>query len=145
MKDLEIAKKLLDEDPALTLVFVRGEERLFSSERGVKPLLSYYDAGKTFSGGAAADRVVGRGAALLYALLNVGELYAKVLSGSAEEVLKAYHIPYSFGERVKFIRNRAGDGVCPIEQATQNILDCEQALHCIRETLINIDKKIKKH
>ena len=49
-----------------TLVLLRGEEQVTSDLRGIRPLLELLDSGRDFSGFVAADRIVGKAAALLY-------------------------------------------------------------------------------
>lgn len=132
MSDLERAKALLAQDPSLTCAFVRGGETVTSSERGVKPLLSWAEAGKTLEGFSAADRVVGRAAALLYVFLNVKEVFAFVLSEPAEEAFQTHKTAYGYQKRTKGIVNRAGTGPCPMEQATEGITDPAEALKAIR-------------
>ncbi len=141
MNDLEKAKEFLQQNSSYSVVFVRGEEHIFCEKRGVAPLLELLDAGKDLRGFAAADRVVGRGAALLHIMLGIETLYASVLSFSAEEVLKNYKVTYSFGERVDCILNRNRDGRCPIEQATEGIFDLSEGLSAIQKRLGELGKK----
>ena len=104
--------------------------------RGVAPLLSLLEGGVSLANGVAADRVVGRAAAYLYCLLGARELYAGVVSTGALEVLAAGGIAVSFGEAVPAIKNRKGDGFCPMETATKSFAptDKEGALAAILAT-----------
>ena len=54
-----------------------------STERGVKPLLDFIENGPNLRGFSAADKIVGKAAALLYVLLGVKEVYAPVMSETA--------------------------------------------------------------
>ncbi len=117
MTDIERAKELLDQE-GYTAVLVREGEAIPSRERGIRPLVKWYRAGFTRAGGySAADRVVGRGAAFLYLLLGVRELYAAVISRPALAVLAASGIAVSYATLADNIKNRAGDGICPFEEA----------------------------
>lgn len=138
MSDLERAKELLRENPALTCAFVYGGQVDTSELHGVKPLLERLEGG--LNGWAAADRVVGRGAALLYVLLGVKELYAEVLSRSAEEVLKLHMISYQYDTLTDMIVNRRGDGPCPMEAATKGIVDPQEGLKAIQNKLRELTK-----
>ena len=131
---LEQAKTLLKEK-GYTLVILEGDEVHVSSERGVKPLLSLYEQRKVFSYAVAADKVVGKGAAVFYSLLGVKEVYATIISRPAEEYLKKRGVFVAFGEKVEMIKNRAGDGFCPIESAVLNTEDEQEALGYIRQAL----------
>ncbi len=131
MQDLERAKALL---PAgeYTCVLCRGEERYTSRLRGVKPLVAWYAAGTQVAGFSAADKVVGKATAFLYVLLGVKELYAGVISRSALAVLEANGIGAQYGTLVENIINRAGDGICPFEEAVLDIRDPDAAYTAIR-------------
>lgn len=132
MTDLALARSALEKDLSLTCAFVKDGETVTSKERGVKPLLRLAEEGKTLAGTSCADRVVGRAAALLYAFLGAKEVYAFVLSGSAEEVLNAHNIAYGCGKRTPAIVNRRGDGPCPMEEATRGISDPVRAFYAIK-------------
>ena len=124
----------------LTCAVCRGDAVYQSTARGVRPLLDWLDEGAPLSGASAADKVVGAGAAYLYALLGVAEVYAEVVSAAAEKVLKRYGISLHFGTIVPRIRNRTGDGYCPIESAVENATDPQDALTRIRERLKGLHK-----
>lgn len=133
MSDIERARAKLSEG-GYTCVMCRGEQTLVSTDRGVKPLLSWLGDG-TGEGFSAADKVVGNGAAFLYVLLNVREVYADVMSEPALATLKSHGIRAEFGTLCGNIINRKGDGICPIEQAVDGITDPNEALEAIRERL----------
>ncbi len=132
--DTARALELLREE-GLTCAVCRGDAVYQSTARGVRPLLDWLDEGAPLNGASAADKVVGTGAAYLYALLGVAEVYAEVVSAAAEKVLKRYGISLHFGTIVPRIRNRTGDGYCPIESAVENATDPQEALTRIRERL----------
>lgn len=130
---LDGARELLGK--GYTLVASAGDRVYTDRARGVAPLLSLLQDGVSLAGGVAADRVVGRAAAYLYRLLGVNELYAQVVSEPALEVLAAGGVSVLYDTCVPAIRNRAGDGFCPMESATRMLSPdalCE-ALAVIRE------------
>lgn len=120
----------------LTCVLV-GENVYKSTERGVIPLLRLLDRGTDVKGYAAADRVVGAGAAYLYAALGVTAVYAGVLSDAAKRVLLKYKIEYTYGETVPKIRNRDNTGYCPIEEAVADA-------HGVNDAVIKIKDKLER-
>lgn len=136
--DLLRAKALLKEDPARSCAFVSGEEEFCSFRKGVQPLLAMIDEGKSLAGFSAADKILGKGAALLYVYLDVSKIYASVMSKPAEEVLRAHDIYYEYDVCTANILNRAGDGICPMEVATSRIDDPKEALQAIRLTLASL-------
>ena len=131
MSTLEKAKRLLAEGD-YTCVFCKDETVLTSRRRGVAPLLDLLDEGGGVKGFSAADKVVGKGAAFLYVLLGVKELYAAVISAGALDVLKGYGVFVKYGILTDAIRNRDNTGFCPIETAVQSAASPVQALAAIR-------------
>ncbi len=136
---LTFAKAHLLEN-AYTCVLKSEDCLLTSAERGVKPLLDWLDAGMDLGAFSAADRVVGNGAAFLYVLLGVKELYAHVLSRAAAETLERYQIRVSYGTLVDAIQNRTKTGNCPIEVAVNGETDPSAALIKIRARLAELKK-----
>lgn len=128
------AQKIL-KDGGYTCVLLKGESRYTSRERGVKPLISFLESGGDFSGFSAADKTVGAGAAYLYVLLGVTEVWAAVLSESAKKVLDDNGIKTYCERLVPQIINRSGDGVCPIESAVSAADTPKDALVIIKQTL----------
>ena len=138
--DLAAAKQLLEEGK-YTCAVVKGESKYTSSERGVKPLLDWYEKGVCLKGYSAADKVVGKAAAFLYVLLEVKEVYSCVMSRHAEKVLLDNKIQVRYDCMTDSIRNRTNTGFCPMEQATRDIYDADKALQAIRETLKRLSEK----
>ncbi|MBR5524896.1 MAG: DUF1893 domain-containing protein [Clostridia bacterium] len=128
------AKALLAEG-VHTLVLCGGESVLTDTRRGVKPLLALLDAATNVTGYAAADRVVGKAAAFLYLRLGVASVYALVMSRPAYDLLTAHGVSASAAALVPAIRNRAGDGFCPMETAVWALTDPTEAEKAIRTTL----------
>lgn len=137
--DLKYARSLLDTGD-FTCAVCRDSQAFTARDRGVKPLLNWLDAGMDLSGFSAADRVVGRATAFLYALLGVKEVYARVMSRPAAEVLHTHGIPCSADTMVEGIINRAGTGPCPFEAAVMDITDAAQALQAIRSKMTQMQK-----
>lgn len=132
--NLKKAKELL-KSGNYTCVVTNGEEVFTSTDRGVKPLLSWLDDGKNFDGFVVVDKVVGKAAAYIYVLLKVPCVYADVMSKKAVEVFENYGIEYSYGNLVDAIRNRSNTGYCPMEQAVSDISSPLDAITAIKETL----------
>ncbi len=140
MNRLERAKRLLWEEN-LTCVLV-GEDREYKTDvRGVRYLLRLIENGEDVRGFSVADKVVGKGAAFLYVLLGVKEVYADVVSEGARTVLFTFGISVSERERVERILNRKGDGPCPIEHAVRDCISPEEAYVCIVERLKELAKE----
>ena len=130
MKDLIKAKEILLSSN-YTCVLCKENEVFISEFRGVKPLVKWYAEKSDFKGFSAADKVVGKATAFLYALLGVKRVFAKVISLPAKEVLENHQIAVEFETLVPNIINRAGDGICPFELAVQDTDDAEEAYKII--------------
>lgn len=136
--DLQKAWQILERE-GLTCVLCKADRVYRSEQRGVKPLLRWLDEGTDLMGFSAADKVVGRGAAFLYRLLGVRRVHGGVMSTAAVKVLRAGGIEVSWNALTEGIRNRAGDGPCPMEAATQNCTEPEEALAAIRQALRKLE------
>ena len=137
MTNLEKARNHL-ETGSYTCVVARGEEILFATDRGVKPLLNWLDEGLDMTGASAADKVVGRATAFLYCLLGVSRVYAAVMSRPAAQVLEKNGIEAHWGKLVDGIINRRGTGPCPFEDAVMHITDSQEALTAIRNKMVQM-------
>lgn len=124
-----------------TCVLCRGEETWTSDRTGIAPMLDFLDRGIDLSGASAADRIVGKAAAMLFALAGVSSLYAEVLSERALPVLERYGIAVAWGTLTPAIINRRGDGPCPMETAVEEIDDPNEALNAIRATVAHLKKQ----
>lgn len=85
--------------------------------------------------GVVADRVIGRGAALLLVKGNIRYVFAFVMSKGACEVFEAARIDYRCEQRVDYIINRAGTGMCPVEKTTLSTSDPDDAVARIKDFL----------
>ncbi len=133
-QDLAKAKKILRETGA-TCVLCKGRSRVDSDMRGVKPLLELLDTGMDFSGYSAADKVVGKATAFLYCLLGVRAVYAPVISEGGLAVLQEHGIAAEYDQCVPAIFNHRRDGFCPMETATRELTDPEEARKAIERAL----------
>jgi len=116
MKDIELAKKLLN-DEEKALVIVKDGKVLYSSEgKGIKPLyLALIELKDQLQGSSVADKVIGRAAAMICQHAGIKEVHAKLISEKAIDVLKNTSIAYEYEIMVPYIKNRDLSGMCPIE------------------------------
>lgn len=138
-EELRRAKEALDADMAVTLAVCRGDDLTVSREKGIKPLLKLTQ-GDDLRNASAADRIVGKAAAMLYALTGVEAVFAQVLSEQGRTVLKRYGIVYEYGTLTENIINRAGTGLCPMEEAVKDIDDLKEALAAIQMKVVALRK-----
>jgi len=87
----------------------------------------------TLRGAMIADKVVGKGAAVLMTAGGVRWVYADVISQSALEFLLTHNIEAEYGRVVPNIINRAGTDICPVEKLCMQCDDIAEALKLIDE------------
>lgn len=121
-----------------TCVLTDGINTYTSHQRGVRPLLELLDWKTDLQNFCAADKVVGRAAAMIYCLMGIRALRAGVISEGALGVLRRHGIETSYERLVPGIRNRTDTGLCPMEQATAGIDDPQEALGAIRQKLAQL-------
>ncbi len=119
--DLAIAENLLKEK-SYACVVVRDGDVVFSSEkRGIAPLVEFNEFSDSRGGFSLADKVIGKAAALLCIYSGVGHVYANVISTPAVNALVKNNIDVSYDSEVPSIKNRAGDGLCPMEKLSEGV------------------------
>lgn len=131
MNDLELAKDLLKDE--LTIVLVKDTVIYKDKKRGIKPMLDLINNEIDLTGFSVADKVVGKGAAVLFIYSKVKEIYTKVISAPALEILIKYNIKVSYDKLVENIINRKGDDICPMEKAVLNINDIDLAFRTLKK------------
>lgn len=138
---MEELKQMLARDNIRGVLSTASGQVIEFHNPGVKDLFNIVSASRhKLAGALVADRVIGRGAALLLALGKVREVYAQVISSPAVKVLEDASITVDYGTMVPNIINRDGTDMCPVEKLTMNISDPEEAFVKIKEFLIS--KKI---
>ena len=125
MTDLETAVKTL---PGHTLVLCLDGNVQTSDLRGVTPMVDWLENGADLRGYSAADKVVGRAAAMLFIVAGVVAVYAETMSLAAEELLHRYGIATFCGERTDRIRNRDRTDICPMEKAVADTEDVTEGV-----------------
>ena len=137
MTDIEKAKEALGSH---SIVLCKNGEVITSDKRGVAPLAEIIQCGTDISGFSAADRVVGKAAAMLMLKAGVAEVYALTISESAEKLLKSHSVQVSFKNRTTRIMNRDNTGPCPMETAVADTDDINTGTEIIIEKLKNMHK-----
>lgn len=133
MDFLSEAVRRLDEDDA-TFVAVRDGWIFISHDRGIAPIMKLLSEEEdALRGACVADNVIGKAAALLLCYAGIDRLYAKIISDHAIEALRNQSPAYEFGRSVPYIVNRAGNGMCPMEQLVLDISRPDEAYLVLKE------------
>lgn len=138
MKSDTIRAKEIMETHNFTCVLCKDDIMYTSSERGVKPLLNFIENNINCAGLCAADKIVGKAAAMLYVLLGVDEVYADVMSEAGIKMLNEHNIKPYYNTSVKSIRNRKNTGICPMEETVQFLSIPEEGLKAIKNKLAQL-------
>jgi len=136
MRIIEEAKNLIVDGKA-RLVFIKNDKIVLTKTRfGVGAALEAFENDRELVNGAdVVDKIVGKGAGMIFALCGVQSVYALVISKSAIEVLHQNGIDVGWEKCVDFIKNKNGDDVCPIEQCVANISNLQEGLEAIRHCI----------
>ena len=144
MNDLELAKEELKKE-GCTFAAAKDGEVISSEKRGVVPLLEMLDSvhegkGVSYAGWSCADKVAGKAPAIIYVLLGVKEVYARVMTREAMRILGSAGISFTCDISAETIQNRQGTGMCPMEDAVSGIEDPEAAVPAIKARLAELQK-----
>lgn len=140
--NLQICKDILLENDTYTCVVKKGETILHSEARGIAPLLGWLETDKNVLHGAyIADKVIGKAAAMLMVYGGAVQVYAAVISEPAADCFEKNGIAYTYDRKVDHIVNRAGDGMCPMEQCCLMIDSPEEAYRALKQKLADMKKK----
>ena len=141
MENLQRAKKLLTENNA-SIVLVKDDEVFVSDKKGIAPMIGFISDNINLNGFSAADKTVGKAAALLFALAGIKEIYAEKLSRAAIPVLEEHNIKYSYKEIYDRILNRDKSDICPMEKTVVDINDPEKAFIALKAKLEMLRKSV---
>ena len=141
--DRKVLIERLDAEQCSCVIYNGGEIRLFW-ERGVQDLYRLLKTEPDFLRGAfIADKVIGKAAAALMALGGVDEVFARVISSPARELLERSGIKVDFLSEVPHIINRTQTGWCPLETCCFRMHTAEECLQQIEgfiHTMNNVTK-----
>lgn len=112
-------------------------------ERGVKDLFRILtEKPGLLKSAFIADKVVGKGAAALMTAGGVRELYTDVISAPALELLEREGVAVDYARCVPNIINRAGTGICPVEQLCGGCATSAECIPLIAEFINNMPQYI---
>ena len=115
-----------------TLVVCRDGHVHISEDSGLCGLLQIAGSGE-WEGACAADKVVGKAAALLFVKLKVSAVYAGTLTKSAARVFEANGIAYRYGKCVGSLLNTDKTDYCPYEKAVQTTESPDEAFTILNQ------------
>ena len=127
----ELKEMLRREDVRGVVRSADGRLREFRRQGVIDLFQLLCDEPAFLQGASMADRVVGRGAALLMVKGGVKEVFAFVLSQPALDVLRQAGITINYDTLQPNIINRTGTDICPVEKLTADTTDADEAFRLI--------------
>lgn len=121
-------------------VLCDNDRVLTSRKSGIAPLLERIETGESLRNICAADKIIGKAAAMLLILGGARAVHGDVMSVAAKELLEANGIEVSFCTLTAQIVNRKGDGPCPMEQAVASLTDPADAPKVLRVALNRLQR-----
>ncbi len=135
MEGINALRALLEKEN-LTCVVSRDGKLYRSADRGIRPLMTWLREDSRFcEGGCAADRVIGKAAALLFVYGGIRAVYAGVISELALAVFQTAGVHVEYGRLVPHIVNRDHTGFCPMETLVTSVDSPEEAFRLLSETV----------
>ncbi len=113
-----------------------------SQGQGISPLLGYLESG-TLKGAVLADKVIGLAAAAICVQGGVRQVNALVMSTEASQLLKSHGISNRSRREVGEIKNRAKNGLCPMEKVAKDVLGAGGTIENCVKSLKQAVAKIK--
>lgn len=114
-----LANKL--ETNKATLLLTNGTEEEYFFEDGIKNLLKIKESKKKYKNWTAFDKKIGKAAAVYLISLGINKIYTYLISEEAINYLTDHKILLEYQDQVKYLPNKKGDGLCPIEVATFDV------------------------
>ena len=135
MTDIENAKKNLN---GHSICLCCGSDIIVDDGRGISPMIRFIKEGRDLAGYSAADIIVGKAAALLFLKAGVKEVYGRVMSASAREILLKNFVHCEYEMLTERIINRVGTDICPMEKTVENIDSPDRAFEALCDRLEQI-------
>lgn len=136
MKDVELARSLLEKEN-LSLVIAREGQIIFrSGEKGMRPFLqAIRERGVSLHNAAVADRVIGSAAAMLCLYGQVAAVYALVASERALAMLEEKDVDVTAEKLTPYIFNNDRSDLCPFEKLAQGYEQPSQLFSALESLL----------
>jgi hypothetical protein len=120
-------------------VIRKGDAVRTFTQRGVTDLYELLTTEPDFlQGSSVADKVIGKGAAALMIQGGVKKVYADVISQPALTLFQAFDIDVSYDTLTDNIINRAGTGICPVEERCLPLEKLEDMVEAIRNFVAGV-------
>ena len=141
-RKLEKAKELLAQKDTTFACILQNGEVYTSEKKGIAPIMDQMKIDREFfRGTVAADRFLGKAAAMLLIDSGVCMVYGETISEHAKTALEQQQkqtdgaFSYQCRTVVPYIINRTKTGMCPMEKAVLDVTDPKDAFDILKEAL----------
>lgn len=140
MKDIELAKRILDSEKQAIVIVKEGRVIFSSNGKGIKPIYTALNELKDgLMDSSIADKVIGKAAAMICEYAGIKELSTKLISENAINVLENTSIIYNYEKSVPYIKNRDQSGMCPVETLSLKTNNIDELLIGVSNFLKSIE------
>lgn len=131
--DLDVARQRLEQQN-FVLVVAKGGRVIFETKSpGIRGLLeTLRQHGDHMKGSSAADKIVGKAAALLLVYSGVEAVFALTASDGGIQVLEDHGVFHMYRRRVPCILDSLKVDVCPFEKLTADVSDPKEAFKILK-------------
>ena len=141
VRDLKLARDVLSTSDSSVVVINYGKIWKQKKGDGIKPLLEVIEEmGEDIHGSVIGDRLLGRASALLCRYAKAQGVYSPQGTKTGIALLIMGGILCQVDELIPFIKNRAGDSLCPYEKMLEDVISPEEAYKNLKKGL---DTKVK--
>ena len=131
--DIEIAKSDVRKKDFTLSIVKDGKMILQSKTPGVSALVTAIERDRqSFRGASAADKVLGRAAAMLFVYSEVKCVFALLASQDALTTLEMFSVPFECEKTVAKILNRNQTSTCPFESLIQDVENPQDAFEKLK-------------
>ena len=131
--DIEIAKSDIGKKGFVLSVVKDGKTIIQSKTPGVSGLVTAIEKDRqSFRGASAADKVLGRAAAMLFVYSEVKCIYTLLASQDAIATLERFVMPFECEKTVAKILNRNQTSTCPFESLIQDVENPQDAFEKLK-------------
>jgi hypothetical protein len=131
--DIEIAKSDVRKKDFTLSIVKDGKMILQSKTPGVSALVTAIEMDRqSFRGASAADKVLGRAAAMLFVYSEVKCVFALLASQDAIATLERFGMPFECEKTVAKILNRNQTSTCPFESLIQDVENPQDAFEKLK-------------
>jgi hypothetical protein len=133
---------LIEQNTAACVVIKNGVIERTEMGRGIGPVLKLYDEG-ILKDAYVVDKIIGKAAAMILTEGGATACYALTMSRAAKDWLTSHGVKANCRDCVDVIINRAGDGMCPMEETVLNIDDAKEGIEAVRHKRAELMKNQK--